>query len=226
MRSSGTTLADRLMPDRVRFDDPGFGPGSGPGSCLAEAAPGAALPDPGWLRSGRVHEVAGSNARAFASALAGRLEGPVLWLQDGRSPLRLCPHGLKAFFDPRRLVLVQPIGALALLQVFEEALRSGSAPLVIAELERSPDLTQGRRLQLAAGTGGGRGLALVPEDRVRGGTAETRWHCRAILAAERERGPAGRWEMVKDKRGRPGTWDVRWDRGGFRARNPASPPEP
>lgn len=211
MTTAASALADRLMPDRVRFDRQRDAP--------AMPAPDSILPDLAWLRPGRVHEVAGTGARAFAAALAGRLEGPVLWLQDGRTTDALCPHGLKALFDPRRLVLVEPVGALALLQVFEEALRSGAAPLVIAELERSPDLTQGRRLQLAAGTGGGRGLSIVPEDRVRGGTAETRWHCHAQFLAE-DRAAAHRWDMVKDKRGQPAAWSVRLDRAGFRARNP------
>lgn len=208
MSAAPATLADQLLPNRVRFDRVG--------ARLAPPKPGAALPDPEWLRPGRLHEVAGDGGRAFAAALAGRLAGPVLWLQETRCPDRLCPHGLKALFDPARLILVRPVGALAVLQVFEEALRSGAAPLVVGELDRSPDLTQGRRLQLAAGTGGGRGLALVPEGGVRGGTAETRWLCRPMPGAGGRRG-AQRWEITKDKRGRPAAWDVGLGRGAFRA---------
>jgi protein ImuA len=132
----------------------------------------------------------------------------VLWVQEHRLPDSLCPQGLQPFFDPARLVLARPIGSLAVLQVTEEALRSGAAPLVIAELAGAADLTASRRLQLAAGTGGGRGLCLLPEARTRPNAAETRWLCTPVPGPGRGR---QLWELVKNKRGRLGVWEIAWD---------------
>ena len=189
------------------------------------------LPDLALIRPGRMHEATGPGRLAFAAALAGRLSGPVLWVRESRSRDTLCPQGLAAFFDPGRLVLAHPTGARAVLQVAEEALRSGAAPLVVAELIEATGLTASRRLQLAAGTGGGRGLCLVPAARTRPNAAETRWHCVAVPGPMPSPIPGrGRqlWELVKNKRGRLGTWEVAWgeesgeapekDRGGGAAR--------
>jgi protein ImuA len=169
------------------------------------------LPDLALIRPGRMHEATGPGRLAFAAALAGRLTGPVLWVRESRTRDTLCPQGLAAFFDPARLVLAHPTGARAVLQVAEEALRSGAAPLVVAELAEATDLTASRRLQLAAGTGGGgRGLCLVPEARTRPNAAETRWHCVPIPGPIPGGGARQLWELVKNKRGRLGIWEVVW----------------
>ncbi len=175
--------------------------------------PISGLPDLALIRPGRVHEATGPGRRAFAAALAGRLAGPVLWVQEGRTRDLLCPQGLTAFFDPARLVLARPLGGRALLQVAEEALRSGAATLVVAELGEAPDLTQSRRLQLAAGDGGRhvRGLCLVPEARTRANAAETSWHCTPVPGSRPSPYPGQArqlWDLVKNKRGRLGAWEV------------------
>lgn len=171
--------------------------------------PPAPLPDLDFIAPARVHEATGAGRLAFALALAGRLEGAVLWVQDARVRDGLYAPGVAAFIDPARLVLARPTGALPVLQVAEEALRSGAAPLVVAELAEAPDLTASRRLQLAAGTGGGRGLCLVPEGRLRTNAAETRWRCEPVP------GSGQRWEIVKNKRGRLASWEVRLDGRAF-----------
>ena len=168
------------------------------------------LPDLALIRPGRMHEATGPGRLAFAAALAGRLTGPVLWVRESRARDTICPQGLAAFFDPARLVLARPTGARAVLQVAEEALRSGAAPLVVVELAEATDLTASRRLQLAAGAGAARGLCLVPQIRARPNAAETRWHCTPIPGPI----PDGRahqlWELVKNKRGKLGCWEVAW----------------
>ncbi len=181
------------------------------------------LPDLALIRPGRVHEATGPGRRAFAAALAGRLSGPVLWVRERRARDTLCPQGLLPFFDPARLVLARPTGVRAVLQVAEEALRSGAAPLVVAELAEATDLTASRRLQLAAGAGAARGLCLLPQARTRPNAAETRWHCTPIPGG----GARQLWELVKNKRGRLGIWEVAWqapekDQGGHAPRPAAA----
>ena len=167
------------------------------------------LPD--IIASARMHEATGSGRVVFALALAAGLSGPVLWVQDARRRDGLYAPGLAAFLDPARIVLARPTGPLPLLQVTEEALRSGAVPLVLAELAEAPDLTASRRLQLAAGTGGGRGLCLIPEDRLRTNAAETRWRAEPVPGVDF----CQRWEILKNKRGRLGAWQVRWTGRGF-----------
>lgn len=182
-------------------------------------------PDLGTLVAGRVHEATGSGRRIFALALAARLTGPVLWVQDATARDALYGPGIARFFDPARLIVARPVGRIQILQVVEEALRSGAASLVVAEIEAAPDLTASRRLQLAAGTGGGRGLVLVPEHRLCTNAAETRWRCtpqpgRADTLQE--------WQITKNKHGRLGQWQVEWDGMGFcsAAPTPVAHPKP
>ncbi|MEM6663696.1 MAG: hypothetical protein AAF666_16140 [Pseudomonadota bacterium] len=178
------------------------------------------LPGLEMLADGRVHEATGPGRMTFALALAGQLAGAVLWLQDRRQGQTLYPNGIAEYFDPARLIYVRPTGQLEMLQLTEEALRSGAAPLVVVDLQEAPDLTESRRLQLAAGTGGGRGLCLIPEGRLKTNAAETRWSCMPM--------PGGcarqHWEIVKNKRGRLGKWQAAWDGTAFRAVEEA--PEP
>lgn len=103
---------------------------------------------------GRAHEATGPAAVVFAALIAGRLRGPVLWVRPSWAEGRLNPNGLAAFFDPARLVVAHADRAPDILWTAEEALRSGAAPLVIAEPAEPPALTPLRRLQLAAEAGG------------------------------------------------------------------------
>ncbi|MEM9782902.1 MAG: hypothetical protein AAF899_10530 [Pseudomonadota bacterium] len=188
------------------------------------------------LSTGRVHEATGPGRRTFAAAIAGEGSGPVLWIMDARIRDALYPAGLAPLLDPARLVIARPTGPLASLQVAEEALRSGAVPMVVTELEAAPDLTESRRLQLAAGTGGGRGLCLVPEGRLATNAAETRWYCspmhggmhgarhggrdarlggvaegtlpRRASETQASLGALQHWELLKNKRGPLAAWQV------------------
>ncbi len=120
----------------------------------------AALPG-GGLASGAVHEVTGSAAGGFASVLAGRTDGPVLWCVMARSGADLYGPGLAAFgLDTDRLVIARCTTAEDMLWAMEEGLRDPGLAAVVGEPDRAVALTASRRLQLAAETGGGIGLVL------------------------------------------------------------------
>ncbi|MCR8546478.1 hypothetical protein M4578_01455 [Salipiger sp. P9] len=162
------------------------------------------------LRPARVHEVCGPGATSFAAILAAGSTGPVLWIREDWQPETLNPQGLAPFFDPARLLLAQAPSQSDALAVAEEALRDGAVPLVVVEITRPLDLRQGRRLQLAAGTGGATGLCLIPEG-MGSNAAETRWRATPHPAKTAGDSTVLRWEIIKNKSGTLGAWDVRWD---------------
>lgn len=133
------------------------------------------------LVQGRVHEASGPARRSFAMWLAAQTEGPVLWIAPAWGQEKLNSDGICAWINPARLVFVSPRRTEDMLWTMEEALRSGTVPLSVADLPDLPGLTQVRRMHLAAETGnkssGGSssGLLLTPGQ---GGAAgvETRWH--------------------------------------------------
>ena len=154
------------------------------------------------IRPGRCHEATGAGRRGFAAMLARGFRGPVVWIAP---PWRegLAPQGVAAFFDPARLVVVRPDSDRDVWWAMEEALRSGAAPLVVAEVERPADLTQSRRLQLAAEAGPATGICLFT-GRPAANAAETRWRITPLPGA----GSRQDWTCLKNKRGPTGSWQV------------------
>ena len=137
------------------------------------------------LHRGRVHEVCGPSRMMLAARIMAKTCGTVIWIRPGWLPERLNAAGLQPLADPARLILVQADRDETLLWAAEEALRSGAAPLVVAELLSPPALTPIRRLHLAAEAGAEAarregataplGLILLPGQ---GGAqgVESRWH--------------------------------------------------
>lgn len=137
------------------------------------------------LQRGRVHELCGPSRLMLAARIMAKTQGAVVWIRPGWAAERLNAAGLQPLADPARLILVQAQRDDSLLWAAEEALRSGAAPLVIAELLAPPALTPTRRLHLAAETGAEAarrdnaspplGLILLPGP---GGAqgVESRWH--------------------------------------------------
>lgn len=105
------------------------------------------------LRRGRVHELCGPSRVALAAMVMAKSTGPVVWIRPGWLPERLNAAGLQPLADPARLILAQADRDEGLLWAMEEALRSGAAPLVVAECLAPPALTPIRRLHLAAEAG-------------------------------------------------------------------------
>lgn len=168
------------------------------------------LPPALLLRTARVHEVCGPGATAFAAITAARIGGDTLWIGGGWHSEALHPPGLLVFMDPARLLVARTPSQTDSLAVAEEALRDGGPALVVVEITRPLDLREGRRLQLAAKTGGATGLCLISEG-MGSNAAETRWHAAPIFDPSRGDSTLMRWEATKNKSGTIGAWHVRWN---------------
>jgi len=188
----------------------------------ARSADGVRFLDEISLAPARVHEACGAARHSFALILAAALRGPVMWIAPAWLPHRLHAEGIVRLVDPARFLFVTPKREDDVLWSMEEALRSGAVPLAVADLGAAPDLTASRRLQLAAGTGGGRGLCLIPEGRLAANAAETRWMCMAMPGGTARQ----HWEIVKNKRGRLGQWQVTWSGERFAEAGRAEAAEP
>ena len=172
-----------------------------------------ALPG-GGLARGALHEVLAADpgaAAAFCALILARAIGCVVWI--GATP-DAWPPGLSAFgLDPADLVMVRADRPEDGLWAFEEALRSPAvAGALLTVRGPPPDMVAGRRLQLAAETGGGVGLLLMADtEQVSPSPARTRWRIAAMAAEEMER-PCWDVTLLRCSRGRPGTWPVVWER--------------
>lgn len=171
------------------------------------------------LARARVHEFCGPARRTLALMAARGVEGPVLWLRPGWLPERLFPEGVLPFIEPGRLIFVTPRRPEDMLWCFEEALRGGATPLVVAELPEPPRLTPVRRLQLAAETGAAEGrvtptgLMLTPGA---GGApgVESRWAIASDHGMDRTR---WRLDRLRARADPPQNWTLstRTDEAGF-----------
>jgi protein ImuA len=163
--------------------------------------PAQTLLAPLTLARGRVHEFCGPARVTLAAFLLRETTGAVIWAYPGWQAERLFPDGLLRHADPGRIVLAAARRPEDLLWTMEEALRSGAAPLVVAELAAPPALTPVRRLHLAAEAGAaaaahaGRaaplGLLLTPGA---GGAAgvESRWQLTSC-----HDGSTARWRLAR-----------------------------
>ncbi len=137
------------------------------------------------LTLARLHEACGPARRSFAIWLAGEIQreqaGPVIWIAQSHQTERLNPEATIGLAAPERFLHLSPQRPDDLLWCMEETLRSGTAPLVVADLTGPPALTPVRRLHLAAETGAAEGfcaplgLILTPEQGGASGV-ETRWY--------------------------------------------------
>lgn len=177
------------------------------------------------LRRGRVHEVCGPSRVALAALVMAKSTGLVVWIRPAWGAERLNAAGLHPLADPARLILAQADRDEGLLWTMEEALRSGAAPLVVAELLSPPALTPIRRLHLAAEAGAEAarregwtqplGLILLPGQ---GGAQgiESRWQMRPVPSPSLLWSDAACWHLSR-LRARllpPAAWTLQRRAGG------------
>lgn len=187
------------------------------------------------LLRGRVHEFCGPARVTLAAMVLEHSEGPVIWAHPGWLPERLFPDGLWEFTNPARLILARVRRPEDILWTAEEALRSGAAPLVVAELPQPPALTPVRRLNLAAEAGAEAathrhalaplGLLLIPGD---GGApgVESRWHMAPAPSRSTliERHSAWTLERRRAREHPPASWRLGRDEEGQTDLAPVPPP--
>ena len=119
----------------------------------------------GGLPLGALHEVAGGGngaidgaaAALFASGIAARTKGKVLWCMT--RPDLFAPALAQAGLKPDRVIYLEGGDDKSVLACFEEGLRHGGLGAVVAEVSRL-SMTSSRRLQLAAEESGTIGIAL------------------------------------------------------------------
>ncbi len=175
-----------------------------------QEAPLLTLSEPLSLAYGRSHELCGPARHSLALMLAGQASGPVLWIRPTWRIEQLHADGAQAYLNPGRIAFANAARLPDMLWCMEEALRSGAAPIVIAELEEPPALTPVRRLHLAAQAAPTKpapiALILSPGD---GGAqgVESRWY----IAPRHESGRS-LWHLtrLRARMAPPASWQMEW----------------
>ncbi len=169
----------------------------------------------GGLLTGCIHEVKGASlaaSMAFAALLSARIAGDggnILYVAPGRSlyPLGLLPYGVKL----DRVLQVSTKRSQDLAWAVMEALRCPQVSSVIAVLN-GLDLTESRRLQLAAEASGATGFFVGDAASAPIASPITRWKIDSVLGKSGQRFDEPVWalDLLYCRGGRPGRWILEW----------------
>ena len=195
--------------------DVGLGP-------VKDAFPNASFP------LGAVHEFLSAtpeNAAATSGFIAGLLAplmrggGTSLWIGTSRT---LFPAALKNFgISPDQFIFIDVKREKDALWAMDEALKCGALAAVIGEVHEL-SFTASRRLQLAVEQSKVTGFILRRSAGNVGTTAcVTRWKITPLASEPIDDLPGvgfphWRVELLRVRNGRPGAWNIMWDRGAFR----------
>ena len=169
------------------------------------------------LTLGRVHEICGQARHTLALEAAAACEGPVLWIVPAWQGTRLHPEGVNERIDPARLLMLPAPRREDLLWAMEQALRSGTVPLVVAEVPELPGLTPVRRLHLAveggaAASTGTAPIGLLLTSETGGATGvESRWSLSVVSILT---GEAWNLERLHSRSAPPAHWLVKQHQAG------------
>lgn len=184
----------------------------------------------GGLARGRLHELFAAtiddapSASGFATMLAVRFGGELIWLRQNRAEKRsgrLYAHGLTELgLDPAKVIMVLIDEPLQLLRATADTIACAGGCTVIVELWQNPrelDLTASRRLAIAAADAGVALLMLRIDAEPQPSAAWTRWHIAAApsvpFEADAPGHPALTLELTRHRQGPQNRrWDVVWDR--------------
>ncbi|MBI2689720.1 MAG: hypothetical protein HYX27_25710 [Acidobacteria bacterium] len=169
----------------------------------------------GGLSTGCIHEVKGTNlasAIAFSAILASRLagdQGNILYIAPDRSlyPLGLLSYGINL----DQFLHVSTRKSQDLVWTAMEALRCPQVSSVIALLS-GLDLTESRRLQLAAEASGVTGFFLGHAASAPIASPITRWKVSSVAGKPGQRFDKPLWtlDLLYCRGGRPGKWTLEW----------------
>jgi protein ImuA len=224
MHTNKATIISKLQQDILHLE--GFRPvnnsmvdlGLGP---LKEAFPNCSFP------LGAVHEFLSMGPESMASAsgfLAGLLShlmkagGVSLWISSSR---KLFPPALITFgIKPDQIIFIDLKKEKHVMWAMEEAMKCGALTAVIGEM-RDISFTASRRLQLAVEQSLVTGFILRNTSAKLNSTAcVSRWKV-ASLPSQSVDGipgvglPSWRVELLRIRNGRPGVWDIKWEKGIF-----------
>ena len=162
---------------------------------------------PPRLVEGRVHELTGPAAPAFAllTLARQRIGGEIAACAPPPWTSALHPEAVARFFDPNRVLHVPCPLEGERLWAAETALRTAVMGAVLIVTAKTPTLTQFRRLQLAALSGDTLGLVIVSQPAA-STAAETRWRCTPLHAGDGESDMRLHASLYKNKKGIVGSW--------------------
>ncbi|MFO0489454.1 MAG: ImuA family protein [Cyclobacteriaceae bacterium] len=213
----------QLQSDILRLQ--GFKPaGSGLGA-LSLGAIDAAFPNR-TFPTGAVHEVVSPASEDLAAAsgfltglMAGlmRSKGVAVWISTRRT---VFPPALKAFgIKPDRLLFVEVPRERDALWAMEEALKSPALTAVVGEL-RDISFTASRRLQLAVEQSQVTGFIINRAAKLTTTACVSRWRITSLPSETPDALPGiglpqWRVELLRIRNGRPGVWQVQWQKNRF-----------
>jgi protein ImuA len=167
------------------------------------------------LPAGCIHEVKGeslASALAFSAILSARIAGArgnIVYISSDHSlhPLGLLPYGIKL----NQLLLVSVRRPQDLAWAVMETLRCPQVSAVMTVLY-GVNLTDSRRLQLAAESSGATGFLLGHANSAPISAPNTRWKVSSYVGKPGQTfdEPAWMLDLLYCRGGRPGSWTVEW----------------